>query len=804
MSSEVRFEQVVAVVNEAREAVARGEFREAIDGQRLAIELAQQLGRKRLHAVLYMQLGHTFVRMGDEQRAVTLYELGFESLSADPALLATMLEQALGKEYLSPSIAETATVVLDLYTPESSTELNDAANDPQLTVKLLINIGNAYLQINQSRPARSRYEMALAQAEISPLQQAIAYTHLGQITLRSGELAIANDHLERALTLFEAAGETAVLQRKAIVALAGVRHQQQRFDEAQSLYQQAVAHYREAQDGAGEQKVLVSLGHIARQRGEWESAETHFTHAQTLQPPHPNRQLLALLHWGLGDCQWRRDALTEAVASLEESIQLAEGVQSLLNTDEGKVAYLDSVQEIYDTLLRVYLGLDDSEKLLALLDRLRGRAFHDLFASRRAAQDRREVNQKMAGGVQIEQPEPFFSVQQVAPSQAIAPPRIDEPLLPPVARREPPADRPMARLVFYILPEQTIVVAVSADGTITHHTVPISEADLTNQLTQLRTALSIDTPTGMDVLRDVRILSSRRMNETTENYRTILQTMYAQLIAPIAPMLPDDGETPIIIEPHGVLWLLPFAALLDSDDRYLSERVPLLMALSHHSMQTIRAEPDYAVAQSLSALIIGNPEMPQVEEREGLQLTLRPLAGAEAEAQLIAQHFPQHTLLLHEAATESAVRAHLPTHQVIHLATHGIAYSDDPNSSFVALGKDDEYEGVLTVRDVLQEVVSADLVALSACQTGLGRLSGDGVIGLGRAFLAIGARSVLVSQWNVSDQATTHFMQQFYQSYVADDDKLLALHKTMQTMREQPDYQHPRYWAAFMLLGVDQ
>ena len=100
--------------------------------------------------------------------------------------------------------------------------------------------------------------------------------------------------------------------------------------------------------------------------------------------------------------------------------------------------------------------------------------------------------------------------------------------------------------------------------------------------------------------------------------------------------------------------------------------------------------------------------------------------------------------------------------------------------------------------------MAADLVTLSACQTGLGKISGDGVIGLGRAFLGAGARSVLVSQWNVSDQATAALMARFYHYYLDEDDKALALQRAMQDIRAQSEYSHPRYWAPFMLIGADR
>jgi CHAT domain-containing protein len=113
------------------------------------------------------------------------------------------------------------------------------------------------------------------------------------------------------------------------------------------------------------------------------------------------------------------------------------------------------------------------------------------------------------------------------------------------------------------------------------------------------------------------------------------------------------------------------------------------------------------------------------------------------------------------------------------------------------------YPGLLTARHVVQEyALRADLVTLSACQSGLGQLSGEGMIGFARAFLAAGARSLVVSLWKVDDTATTALMKRFYEAYAADGDKGRALQQAMLAIRGQ--YPEPRYWAGFVLLGLQE
>jgi CHAT domain-containing protein len=165
-------------------------------------------------------------------------------------------------------------------------------------------------------------------------------------------------------------------------------------------------------------------------------------------------------------------------------------------------------------------------------------------------------------------------------------------------------------------------------------------------------------------------------------------------------------------------------------------------------------------------------------------------------------------------ATERAVRSRLADAPIIHLATHGFAYSADARAldSFVALAADSSGDaagnGLLTVGEVIDEAgrLTADLVVLSACQTGLGNLrQAEGTVGLQRAFLAKGARSVLVSLWSVSDNATELLMRRFYKHWLRDADrpsKAEALRRAQTDVRQTKGFDSPRFWAAFQLVGA--
>ena len=136
---------------------------------------------------------------------------------------------------------------------------------------------------------------------------------------------------------------------------------------------------------------------------------------------------------------------------------------------------------------------------------------------------------------------------------------------------------------------------------------------------------------------------------------------------------------------------------------------------------------------------------------------------------------------------------------LIHLATHGLFDEHQGLQSSLAFSTSDNSNGFLTAEEILDLNLNAELVVLSACNTGRGTITGDGVVGLSRSFLLAGAQSAIVSLWYVPDLATSALMKYFYQQLDKDLDRPQALRQAMlNTMQEYPA---PYEWAAFLLIG---
>jgi CHAT domain-containing protein len=218
---------------------------------------------------------------------------------------------------------------------------------------------------------------------------------------------------------------------------------------------------------------------------------------------------------------------------------------------------------------------------------------------------------------------------------------------------------------------------------------------------------------------------------------------------------------------------------------------------------------DRAKLVTTNALVVGNPAMPLVKASDGESISLSPLPGAEHEGQWVA-HRLGIAALSGTAASEAEIRRRIVKAPLVHLATHGYAYASETHArdSFVALAPGEGHDGLLTVGEVIDQLpaLTTELVVLSACQTGLGDIKeAEGTVGLQRAFLAKGAKSVLVSLWSVSDQATELLMKKFYTHRLDDSDqpnKAEALRRAQQDVRKTPGFAPPRYWAAFQLVGA--
>lgn len=375
--------------------------------------------------------------------------------------------------------------------------------------------------------------------------------------------------------------------------------------------------------------------------------------------------------------------------------------------------------------------------------------------------------------------------------------------------------RPGAAALTYFVGADTIMATLlRPSGAITEYAIPVPVDTVIAMVATLRRALDVDSAAVRAVpvaLESLTTAASRGLGlgagaagSAAAIGASLARVADYLMPAALREALRNDGVSELVIVPDGPLALVPFAAL-PFDTVATPLGIGMRLRLAPSLVVLADAEARAAPGTRGAAIVVGNPAMPTVEGAGGVRATLSDLPGAAAEARQVAQALgaPVHVGL---AATEAAIRAALPSAGIVHLATHGYAFASEHRvrDSFVALAPGGGHDGLLTVGEVLDELpaLQADLVVLSACQTALGTSTNtEGTVGLQRAFLARGARSLLVSLWSVDDAVTQQIMVRFYDHWLAGASKAEALRRAQADVRRT--HPNPRYWAAFQLVGAD-
>ena len=277
----------------------------------------------------------------------------------------------------------------------------------------------------------------------------------------------------------------------------------------------------------------------------------------------------------------------------------------------------------------------------------------------------------------------------------------------------------------------------------------------------------------------------------------------------LKPFADDIGEkTELVIIPDKILFNFPFEALVISEGpdsgKYLIERykVSYQLSLDLLSNSIIPGLPRNGKQQKI--LLMGNPDLP--EESSAYAGTkrgeLKYLKYVAKEISSIAAVVGvQKTVTYMGAdATKEKLEHNLGEFSILHFATHAQANARNPYGSFIKLAGP---KGYLTLREVPKLNVSADLVVLSGCETGTGRiLGGEGIWSFTSQFLAAGAKNVVASLWRVEDQSTAELMKEFYKAMKPEFERFgESLRIAKLRLLKGKEWQHPCYWAPFVLYG---
>ncbi len=293
-------------------------------------------------------------------------------------------------------------------------------------------------------------------------------------------------------------------------------------------------------------------------------------------------------------------------------------------------------------------------------------------------------------------------------------------------------------------------------------------------------------------------------NNSNLTNREILQQLFMLLFYRVKDYVQGNK---LIIVPDKHLFFAPFSSLVDENGRYLSHSYSTQITPSLH---TLKSSMQRSYDSDIGfALFVGNPTVGKVLLNEEV-FAPDDLPSAAEEVKFLSKLFNAHPLI-GPAAKKEAVLQLLSGASIIHIAAHGepkrgeimLAPNCAPEQIGLSVTKPESY--LLTQRDITNKSLQARLVVLSCCHTGQREISSEGVIGITRAFLAAGARSVLAALWPINDNATKVFMKKFYKELCKEISVCEALRRTMNVFQkhEKEEFRAIRIWAPFTIYGED-
>lgn len=618
-------------------------------------------------------------------------------------------------------------------------------------------IGNVYAFIDEPQSALIYYQQALDFVGENQRQRANTLTQMALANGSLGNDVIAEQQFKFAYDSY--------IQSDQPGAAAVVLSKYGQFLQAQGQSQLAIDHQRQAI------KTLSMIGQVR------ETARAQSRLGQLLllngQQAEAEQVLEAALigHQAVSDELSELDTLTSlskaqtgaaALESAQKSIDLALNIRSETTTAGIQQSFIASRHDAFSNYIDLLIDQGELNKAWLINEKMRGRSLLDSMQS---------SDQQWVG---MNQPIGLAELQSSLSAGTT--------------------------LLSYFLSDKKSHLWVISHHDMTYY--PISSADQIN----------------VAAANLAQVLRSERQSPSRISY---LAEQLSGLVLP-ADMGKLDRRKVVVIA-DGALQLVPFG-LLSVNDRLLVEQSMVTYSPSANIYAVINAKPRSAIND---ILVLADPLADGVSPQDDLFATpkinlasltaqrsleqtginIARLPGAQLEAEAIKQFSIQADVMTGvQASYDYALSGALRDYDVVHFATHGVVDADVPALSGLILssGFSQHDMSYLRPHDIIDLDLNANLVVLSGCETGIGKtVNGEGVLSLSRPFLIAGAKQVVSTLWKVSDRATAQLMERFYFHLLEQKQSPeRALSAAQQWMRERSEWQHPYYWAAFVIQGA--
>jgi len=613
-------------------------------------------------------------------------------------------------------------------------------------------------------------------------------------------------------------------------------------------YQEALKYFRsgykkaeEIQDVEAMGMILTNMGNVHLDQDNFEEAIKSYHKGIELANNISGRQILWEAYFGLGQCYEKGNKFSKAVMCYKRAIGIIDHIRSQIFLDTYKAGFVGDKLKVYEFLINLLyrLNRDDpsnsyDKEIFHTVERAKARAFLESLGESKVdigdmlspelKKMENEISRRISFIIkELSSPdvskkkrkELLTKLQQEEDGyiSLISKMRVE---IPEVANLVSPLpcnvdqvqqllDRKTALIEYFLGEDQSYMFLITKDEFDVYRLPSRSEIE-------------------KSIRAYLKVLSHSRERE----FRGILaaKRIYKELLFPFGRVIAESVEN-LIIVPDGILYYLPFETLIpytqnqSSEGDYLIENYKISYAPSS-SVLLYLTEKKFNHKRAKSLLAFGNPSYTLKVSSKGKKhktyieimrelyldqgFDFSPLPYSEREILEISRYFPEKKrdiYLKDEAREETFKRLPLKDYKIIHFACHGFLAEEFPFRSalVLSLDEDPEEDGFLQVREIYNLRLKAELIVLSACQTGKGKLEkGEGILGFPRIFFYAGARSVVLTLWRINDESTSMLMNLFYGYLSEGEDKAQALRLAKLEMINSK-LSHPFYWAAFVLNG---
>ncbi|XP_022797219.1 tetratricopeptide repeat protein 28-like [Stylophora pistillata] len=723
-----------------------GRYDKAQEYQEKALAIRKEIGEKQGEAASYGNLGTLFQSLCRydkaqeyEEKALAIrIEIGDKKGEAASYGNLGTLFHALGRYDKAQEYQEKALAI--------SIEICDKGGE----AARYANLGTLFGSLGEHDKAFRYFDAALLIAKSIPCRatEVSIYGNLAALFLSSGKFSKGDDYLKKArairMKIGDRAGEGADYRNLGLISL-----QRGEYIKAEEYHKKALAIHLKMGHRDEEAAEYFNLGVCFNSLGNYDLAEEYLKKGLLLSKDIGRNPIelkclcnLAVLRLSQFD---RKGAFSYLYRCTEKFDTLRGFIK---DSDQFKISLLEEHgASIYQLLSWLLSSIGSSEDALYVEELKRARGLADLMAAQFC------IEEQISGN-----PQSWCGIQNIIMKES------DSTCLYISVGK--------ADVRFWIL---------KAKGAI--HFIKKEASPNKNELTGLVPDLD-------------KFLKESFCNPAKDITKTNLHLCHNIIIASVADLL---REPEIIIVPDSCMYQVPFAALTDKEGKYFSDTFKIRIVPSMTTLKLIQDSPPEYHSKS-GALIVGDPEVREVLYK-GRCTIVEPLPRARKEAETIGSRLGVKPLI-GDRATKQAVLQAINSVSLIHFAAHG-----SPDRGEIVLCPKDpidcpprEKDYLLTMKDISEVQVRAKLVVLSCCHSARGQVKAEGVVGIARAFLGSGARSVLAARWALEDEATEEFMSCFYDHLFRGKSASESLHEARKWMRGN-GFDKVSQWASFMLIG---